>query len=84
MLSCHQVSELLFDYVENDIDDQTAAQVEAHLAGCPDCQRFVEEYAQVRGLVRDGLELQVDDALQSELDAAVFAAIARATGTQGA
>ena len=78
MLTCPQVAELLFDYVENDLDDATSALVEAHLDLCPDCQRFVAEYASVRGLVRSGLQLEVDAALQSELDAAVFAAIAQA------
>jgi anti-sigma factor RsiW len=78
MLTCTQVSELLFDYVENDLDDDTAARVGAHLDRCPACQGFVGEYVSVRGLVREGLELEVDAVLQSELEAAVLSAIAEA------
>ncbi len=82
MLRCDQIAELLFDYVENDLDDVTIDRVEAHLSSCPDCHTFVDEYAAVRGLVHSNLELSLDAQLQAELDAAVLAAIAQADRQQ--
>lgn len=75
MLPCEQVATMVFDYVENDLDDVAHRQVAYHLDNCPDCSEFVRTYAAVGQLVADALEVEVDDALQAELDAAIFAAI---------
>jgi len=77
VLTCEEVAARLFDYVEGELDDHEHALVEQHLALCPDCAEFTRTYSAVGGLVRSALELEVDDALQAELDAAIFGAIAQ-------
>lgn len=77
VLTCEEVAARLFDFVEGELDDEEHALVEAHLAVCPDCEEFARTYSAVGGLVRSALEVEVDDALQAELDAAIFGALAQ-------
>lgn len=76
-LSCEEVAARLFDFVEGELSDEEHALVEEHLGMCPDCAEYTRTYSAVGGLVRSALELEVDDALQAELDAAIFGALAK-------
>lgn len=76
-LSCEEVAARMFDFVEGELDDHDHAIVERHLAECPMCAEFVRTYSAVGGLVRSALEVEVDESLQAELDAAIFGALAQ-------
>lgn len=39
-LRCDQVLEVLSDFVDDQLEGEACAQVKAHLAGCPECERF--------------------------------------------
>ena len=43
MLSCREIVELVTDYLEGDLDADTATALEAHLDVCPGCTRYVEQ-----------------------------------------
>ena len=43
VLSCHEIVELVTDYLEGDLDADTATALEAHLEVCPGCTRYVEQ-----------------------------------------
>ena len=74
-MTCEELASRLFDYVEADLSDEECSRVEQHLAGCADCADLVRTYTAVGSLVRTALDVEVDDALQAELDAAIFAAL---------
>ena len=42
-LSCQQVVELVTDYLENALLPEMRTRLEAHVAGCPGCQNFLEQ-----------------------------------------
>lgn len=43
MLDCEELVELLTDYLENSLDPATAAQVEAHVAACDECELYLAQ-----------------------------------------
>ncbi len=77
VLTCEEVAARLFDFVEGELEDQDHILMEQHLAVCPDCKEFVRTYSAVGQLVRSAMEVEVDDTLQAELDAAIFGALAQ-------
>jgi anti-sigma factor RsiW len=48
-LDCDQVVELVTDYLDGALDDDTAARFREHLAECPGCDTYLE---QIRETVR--------------------------------
>jgi anti-sigma factor RsiW len=43
VLTCQRLVELLTDYLEGVLDDGEAQRVAEHVAGCPDCELYVEQ-----------------------------------------
>ena len=43
VFSCREIVELVTDYLEGDLDVDTATALEAHLEVCPGCTRYVEQ-----------------------------------------
>lgn len=76
-LTCEQVAVLVFDFVEGELSPEEHGLVAAHLSRCSACAEFVRTYSAVGGLVREAMEVEVDDGLQAELDAAIFDALSR-------
>ena len=42
-LTCHEVVELVTDYLEGTLEDEDRRRVEEHLAICDGCTRYVEQ-----------------------------------------
>jgi anti-sigma factor RsiW len=42
-ITCQEVVELVTDYLEDELDDATTTELEAHLALCPGCQVYVQQ-----------------------------------------
>ena len=42
-LTCHEVVELVTDYLEGALPDETRSRVEEHLSGCDGCTRYLEQ-----------------------------------------
>jgi anti-sigma factor RsiW len=40
--ACHEILEQLSDYVDGDLEAVLCAELEAHLADCPDCRAMVD------------------------------------------
>lgn len=45
-LTCQELVELVTDYIENTLPEREKARVEAHLALCTGCDRYVEQMRQ--------------------------------------
>jgi len=54
-MNCEQIQPLLEAYALNALNPDEQAQVEQHLAACPTCQRLLNEYTEVTGLLPDAL-----------------------------
>jgi hypothetical protein len=77
MMNCQEVMDLLMEQPLEDLADEPKAGVQTHLDVCGPCDGFVESFNAVAPMVRKALEVEVDDALQAELDAAVMEALRR-------
>ncbi len=42
-LACQELVELVTDYLEGALDEPTRAAFDRHIAGCPDCTRYLEQ-----------------------------------------
>jgi anti-sigma factor RsiW len=42
-VTCAQLVELVSDYVEGALDDETAALFASHVAGCPPCATYLDQ-----------------------------------------
>ncbi len=75
MIDCNDMALRLFDYAMDDLSDDARAEVDEHLAACPPCAQLVAEYQAVSHMVHDALEVDLSDADQAALDAAVLDAV---------
>ena len=66
-MDCNELVELVTAYLDDALDDETRARVEAHLADCDGCANYVQQFRQtVRTLGRIS-EDQLDPAFRSRL-----------------
>jgi predicted anti-sigma-YlaC factor YlaD len=49
---CQTRLDLVGDYIEGSLDEATSAEIEAHLAGCPDCRIVVNSLTNTLELYR--------------------------------
>ena len=70
-LTCNRVSALISEYIDGELDDETAAAVASHIASCDDCRRLYEEISAVCRAVSDAGEVQVPDGLHERIMSAV-------------
>jgi anti-sigma factor RsiW len=68
-VSCASGVELLMDYLEGVLPAETAAALEAHVAGCPRCEAFVASYRETPRIVREATAA----ALPAELERSLMA-----------
>ena len=75
MMSCDEVRSNLYEYIDQELDAETAAGVKRHLDACPDCYplakfetKFVESIQRVTSQASAGPDLQkrILDALAEE------------------
>ena len=68
-ISCREIVEMVTDYLEDQLDPQTAADLERHLSLCPGCEHYVDQMrVTIRLLGRvpvESLTPEVEDRLLS-------------------
>ena len=64
---CLRLKDLLTDYFEGLLDDDTAAELKAHLGACPPCDAFLAQYEKAGDCCREHLMHQVPDDLEQRL-----------------
>lgn len=52
-MNCERCSELLVEYMDGGLGPEERAAVAAHLSGCEECRRELEEYAEIRRVVAE-------------------------------
>ena len=67
VLSCREIVELVTDYLEGDLDADTATALEVHLELCPGCVRYLDQIretvATLGGVSSDNLSNEVQAGL---------------------
>lgn len=66
-MSCASGVELLMDYLEGVLPAETAAELEAHVAGCPRCRAYVASYRETPRILRDATDADLPVDLQRAL-----------------
>lgn len=66
-LTCEQVSELISEYIDGELDESTAAAVASHIDNCADCRRLYDEISAVCRAVADIGEVQIPDGLHERI-----------------
>jgi anti-sigma factor RsiW len=72
-LTCHDVIDFLSDYLDGALPLQTAAAFEEHLAICPDCVAYLDNFQATLKASRAALVTQVEAPIPEELVQAILA-----------
>ena len=66
-LVCVSGVELLMDYLEGVLPEETRLAIDVHVASCPKCTAFVASYRATPRILRDATETSVPEELQESL-----------------
>lgn len=66
-LTCHEVVELVTDYLEGALSDEARRRVEEHLSGCDGCTRYLEQMRETIRLTGRLTEEQIPEEQQRVL-----------------
>lgn len=71
MADCKKMLGELSDYLDGDLQEQLCKELEAHLAGCPNCRIMLDSLNKTVKICREGAEEPVPTTLQQSLQAAL-------------
>ena len=74
---CMSGVELLMEYMDGALAPGVRAAIEAHVAGCPRCEAFIESYRETPRIVRDATRVEMPADLEASLLAALRASRGR-------
>ncbi|MGH8681895.1 MAG: mycothiol system anti-sigma-R factor [Burkholderiales bacterium] len=66
-MTCEEVLEHLFAFLDRELDDKTSAEVEHHLEGCRGCFSRAEFERSLKAHVRDSGESAAPESLRARL-----------------
>ena len=67
MMTCHDVIDVLADYLEQALTPEIAAALEHHLAGCEPCRAYLATYRRTRTLGAQAARLEMPDEMKTRL-----------------
>jgi len=68
MICCKECLDLLYDYIEGSLDQETTDSLEEHFQDCPPCISFMKTYKSTTTICRDALnQVEVPDAVREAL-----------------
>ncbi len=66
-MNCERIVDLLVDYFDGELEEQTAHRLEGHLQDCPGCVKFIETYRQTGSICREALRVEMPAPVKSTL-----------------
>ena len=70
MICCKECLDLLADYLDEELDSNTAQSLEEHFQDCPPCIAFLNTYKSTTKICRDTLgTIEIPDVVKSKLQA---------------
>ncbi|WP_301149836.1 anti-sigma factor family protein [Mycobacterium simiae] len=70
-MNCNELVELVSEYLDNELDVERRARVDAHLVGCDGCQHYLEQFQVTVGALGRVTEEQLDPEFRAKLLAAL-------------
>ncbi len=68
MICCKECLDLLFDYLEGNLDPETLSSLEEHFQDCPPCISFLKTYKKTTVVCRETLgKNDIPDIVQTKL-----------------
>jgi anti-sigma factor RsiW len=70
LLTCREVVELSYDFLEGRLDPGLSRRLDRHLAACPRCGRFMKSYQRTKELgrvLKDGERQPLDPVFKREM-----------------
>ncbi len=68
MICCKECLDLLADYLDGELDSNTAQSLEEHFQDCPPCIAFLNTYKSTTKICRDTLgTIEIPDIVKSKL-----------------
>ncbi|MCH8209492.1 MAG: zf-HC2 domain-containing protein [Nitrospinae bacterium] len=68
MICCKECLDLLYDYLEGELDPEVSKDLEEHFEDCPPCISFLNTYKITTKLARESLgETDIPDAVKLKL-----------------
>ena len=67
MMTCHDVIDMLADYLEQALTPEIAAALERHLADCEPCRAYLATYRRTRTLGAQAARLEMPDEMKTRL-----------------
>jgi len=67
LLSCREVADFCFDFVEGNLPRDEADRFQAHLARCPGCVTFFSTYKKTPELTREALSTQLPETVRASI-----------------
>jgi anti-sigma factor RsiW len=66
-MTCHDVIDVLADYLDQVLPPEIAADLERHLAGCEPCRAYLATYRRTRALGAEAARLEMPDEMKARL-----------------
>lgn len=66
-MACRELVELVTDYLEGNLSRRDRARFEAHIDGCPNCTRYLEQFRETIRLTGTLRESDVSPEAEAEL-----------------
>ena len=67
MMTCHDVIDVLADYLDQVLPPEIAADLERQLAGCEPCRAYLATYRRTRALGAQAARLEMPDEMKARL-----------------
>ena len=78
MITCRELDQFLLDYVSGELPADQRSEVDRHLAACPPCVRYLEQYRATIAMGKLAFECP-DDGVPAEVPPELLDAIIAAT-----
>ena len=68
MICCKECLDLLYDYLEGELDSETTQSLEEHFEDCPPCISFLNTYKSTTNICRETLsQIEIPQAVRDSL-----------------
>ena len=68
MICCKECIDLLYDYLDGNLDTEIGSSLEEHFQDCPPCISFLKTYQETTNICRESLgQIEIPDVVKSKL-----------------
>jgi predicted anti-sigma-YlaC factor YlaD len=79
-MTCQDYKDFMMGYLDNELDAEQRRTFEAHLAGCSDCRKEIEEFTKLKQITDDVTLVEPEDRLWQQYWGRLYNRIERGIG----